>query len=80
VNRVADPEARLRLDELAAETLPNLEGLLRERRRIKRRVLPQSTVLFPRMRAASPSERQSLRDAREALRSLLANIERRLVE
>jgi hypothetical protein len=80
VNRVADPEARLRLDELAAETLPNLESLLRERRRIVRRVVPQSTVLFARMRAASPSERQSLREAREALRSPLANIERRLVE
>lgn len=81
VDRVADPEARLRLDELAAETLPNLESLLRERRRIVRRVVPQSTVLFARVRAAaSPAERQSLREAREALRSPLANIERRLIE
>ena len=76
-----DPDERRRLDEFASEALPNLESLFKERRRMARRVVPQSTVLFARMRASPSSDaRQALRGEREALRGPLAGIERRIVE
>ncbi len=77
----ADVDERARLRELASETLPNLGSLFNERRRIARRVVPESTQLFERMRtAATPQERQALRAERESLRRPQAGVERRIVE
>lgn len=77
----ADAGERARLREIASETLPNLGSLFIERRRIARRVVPESTQLFERMRAAAtPEERLALRAERESLRRPQAGVERRIVE
>lgn len=77
----SDVDERMRLREIASETLPNLGSLFNERRRIARRVVPESTLLFERMRAAAtPQERQALRAERESLRRPQAGVERRIVE
>lgn len=76
-----DPVERAQLAELAADILPDLGSLMRERLRIARRVVPESTRLFAELGETESGEaRRQLLAERSALLKPLAVVERRIVE